>query len=94
MLVPPHTPPTFTATPPPPSSSPPSATDDSDETQPPFYPPVIDTPPMPSGVGKKATLEERAMEHYSLEIQQLPFDPKGLPPPLQTHHTPTDWHQQ
>eukprot|EP00962_Isochrysis_galbana_P015975 scaffold4565_cov132-Isochrysis_galbana.AAC.1 len=41
------------------------------------------------------TLEERAMEHYSLEIQQLPYsDPKGLPPPLQTHHSPTDRYKQ
>eukprot|EP00962_Isochrysis_galbana_P003722 scaffold1050_cov130-Isochrysis_galbana.AAC.7 len=30
------------------------------------------TPPMPSGVGKKASFEEGAMEHHSLEIQQLP----------------------
>eukprot|EP00962_Isochrysis_galbana_P002491 scaffold668_cov148-Isochrysis_galbana.AAC.1 len=38
----------------------------------------------------------RTMENNnnSIKIQQLSSHPKGLPPPFQTHHTPTDWDQQ
>eukprot|EP00962_Isochrysis_galbana_P050063 scaffold21514_cov202-Isochrysis_galbana.AAC.1 len=34
------------------------------------------------------------MENNSIKIQQLSPHPKGLPPPLQTHHSPTNRDQQ